>query len=71
MGISHARANNLERRRRRKRNRVESHQGTEGIVQPEIERQRLHQFEEGRVVEFDGIRRNVFLHSVLTGSIRV
>ena len=50
---------------------MESHQGTEGIVQPEIERQRLHQFEEGRVVEFDGIRRNVFLHSVLTGSIRV
>ena len=47
------------------------YQRTEGIVQSEVERQRLQLLEDVRVLEFDGIGRNVFVHAVLARPVRV
>jgi len=47
------------------------YQRCEGIIQPKVERQRLNQLEEERMIEFDRIGRDVFLHSMFTSAIRV
>lgn len=47
------------------------YQGSKRIIQPEVQRQRLDQLEKERMIEFNRISRNVFLHAMLASTIRV
>ena len=55
----------------RRRGRDVSYQRSERVVQPEIQRQRLDQFEKERMIKLDRVGRDVFLHSVFASTIRV
>ena len=48
-----------------------AYQRAEWIVESEIQRQRLHRFEEVMMIEFDGIGRDVLFHSVFACPIGV